>query len=153
MADTPQGIIDTMAARQSSLKSGFDDDTCGALVRATMSARLAPEDSIVNDIRERFEKSFSKVFFVRNFLGGDAGRSASMGVPISRADRLRAGLVVLLIVVQLKAIQLLSKLPMMRARVDKSLINKLRRQLASYGHAEFVTDPSEYKPVESAESL
>jgi hypothetical protein len=35
LMDTPQGIIDIMNARSGSIRAGFDDETCGALVRAT----------------------------------------------------------------------------------------------------------------------
>lgn len=145
LADTPQSIIDTMAARQSSLRKGFDDATCGELVRATMSARLADDDSFMSNVRERFEKSFSKTFFVRNFLSGDTKKAADLGVRLSRTDRIRAGVVLLWIVIQLKTANWASRVPGMRARVDRSLIQKIRKQLAGYGHAEFVTDPSTYK--------
>jgi hypothetical protein len=35
LADTPQKIVELMTARNETLRDGFDDATCGALIRAT----------------------------------------------------------------------------------------------------------------------
>ena len=42
LADTPEGIVRLMTARNTMLRAGFDDATCGALIRATLAAYLPP---------------------------------------------------------------------------------------------------------------
>ncbi|HWU15556.1 MAG TPA: oxygenase MpaB family protein, partial [Caulobacter sp.] len=48
LADTPEGIVQAMTARDSTLRQGFDDQTCGALIRATLAAYLPPDRSLAN---------------------------------------------------------------------------------------------------------
>ena len=67
----PEGIVRVFLARAATLRTGFDDDTCGVLVRATMAAYLRPDRSLPNRVGELIERSFSTAFFVRAFLNGD----------------------------------------------------------------------------------
>jgi hypothetical protein len=62
LPDTPREIFNAMMTYGSTLRDGYDDETCGALVRSTMSAYLPPDHSLRNRIYNTFEKSFSKVF-------------------------------------------------------------------------------------------
>jgi hypothetical protein len=146
LADTPQAIVDTMAARNGSLKKGFDDSTCGELLRATMGAYLGPDRSLKSRVAETFERSFSKVMFVRGFLDGSAARAAEMGVVLSRADHARAAMVLVYIGAQMAAYRMASRLPGMGDALDRSLVRRIRAQLARYGHAEYTTDAAAYRP-------
>ena len=53
LADTPQGVVDTMNARSGTLRAGFDDATCGELVRATLDAYLPPDESPENRLFDK----------------------------------------------------------------------------------------------------
>jgi len=70
LADTPQGIVDNWNARMLTLRRGFDDTTCGALLRATMAADLGDLSTPQGRLREEFERSFSKIYFLENFCDG-----------------------------------------------------------------------------------
>lgn len=144
LADTPQGIVDIMAARQMSLRKAYDDTTCGELLRATMSAKLTTKDGFMSRLFERFEKSFAKFFFAKNFLNGDYEKAKEYGVTISTGDRLRALVVIVIILSQMKFNALLSKIPALAKIADNALIKRIETRLAGYGHAEFVTDASKY---------
>jgi hypothetical protein len=147
LADTPQGIVDNWMARLVTLRDGFDDATCGALLRATMAARLEPGTSLLDDLRERYEQSFSKVYFVRNFMDGNVARAAEVGVPLTRADRARALLVTGLIVGRMAATELALRLPLIGPLADRRLVRRIARRLDRLGHAEFVTDAAKYRPA------
>ena len=86
LADTPQGIVDIMLVRDQTLRKGFDDATCGVLLRATLEAYLPNGEGPGARLYNRFEKGFSKVFFVLAFLRGDRAKAAEMGVRLSALD-------------------------------------------------------------------
>src|SRR5690554_2984048 len=89
LPDTPRAIFNAMMLYGSTLRHGYDDDTCGALVRATMSAYLPPDRSLRSRLFNEFEKGFSKVFFSRVFLIGDERNTARrMGVSPDLRDYL-----------------------------------------------------------------
>jgi hypothetical protein len=71
-----------MTARNSTLRQGFDDETCGALIRATLAAYLPPDRSPANRLHDRVERRFAKVFFLRHFMNGDRAAAARMGVEV-----------------------------------------------------------------------
>ena len=48
LADTPEGVVRMMTARNTTLREGFDDETCGTLIRATLAAYLPPDRSLAN---------------------------------------------------------------------------------------------------------
>ena len=48
----PEGLVRVFLARAATLRKGFDDDTCGELVRATMGAYLRPDRSLPNRVAE-----------------------------------------------------------------------------------------------------
>lgn len=145
LADTPQGIVDTMAARQMSLRKAYDDATCGELLRATMAAKLTTSDGFWARLTERFEKSFAKFFFAKNFLNGDYSKAQEYGVTVTGPDRMRALVVIVIILSQMKFYSLLSKVPGLAQWADNSLIKRIKNRLAGYGHAEFVTDATQYR--------
>ena len=147
LADTPQGIVDLMTARGGTLRAGFDDATCGELLRATMAADLRPDGSLSSRIYDRFERSFSKLFFVRNFLLGNQAAAANMGVHLTRTDVVQAAAAGLYVYSRLKLYGLASHIPGLNRIADRRLVAKLKTQLASYGHAEFTTDAAQYRPA------
>lgn len=130
-------LIKVFLARAATLRKGFDDATCGELVRSTMDAYLRPDHSIPNRIAETIEKSFSTAFFIRFFLNGDRQQAADMGVTMTPADQALVALVAPLIIGRLKAVELINKVPAMRPITDIPITFLLRRRLRSYGHAEF----------------
>lgn len=147
LADNPVGIVQAMTARNQTLRKGFDDATCGALVRATLAAYLPPDRSWRNRLFDTVERGFAKVFFLRQFMGGDVDAAARMGVRITTADRLLFGLVALIVTSRMAAYSLALTIPGLRDLADASLVAQLRRHLVRYGHAEFTTDAARYRPT------
>ncbi|WP_297509249.1 oxygenase MpaB family protein [uncultured Caulobacter sp.] len=147
LADTPQGVVDTMNARSATLRAGFDDATCGELVRATLNAYLPPDETPANRLFDQVERGFAKVFFLRNFLNGDRAAARRMGVEIGARDFMLFGLVALLVTGKLTAYRLARSVPGIADLADARLVAKLRRQLKRYGHAEFASDAEQYRPA------
>lgn len=147
LADTPEGVVRLMTARNSTLRTGYDDATCGELVRATLSAYLPPDRSWPNRRHNTLELSFAKTFFLREFLKGDRKFAKAMGVPISKRDEAIFLLGALMITTQMAAFKLADSIPGVRELADRALVGRIRRLLHRYGHAEFTTDASKYKPT------
>lgn len=145
LADTPQGIVDLMTARGGTLRAGYDDATCGALLRATMAADLTSGDGLSSRVFDTFERSFAKLFFVKNFMDGDRARSAEIGVPVSWIDLALAAIAGLYVYGRIKAYALASHIPIIRELADRRLVSRLKGHLASFGHAEFTTDAAKYR--------
>ena len=146
LADTPQGIVDLMNARSGTLRSGYDDNTCGELLRATMAADLRPDDSRGARVHEIFELAFAKLFFVKSFMGGDKAKAASIGVKLTSGDVALAAVAGLFIYARMRLYALAAYIPGVRGIADRRLVAKLKAQLVSYGHAEFTTDAAQYRP-------
>lgn len=145
LADTPQGIVDLMTARGGTLRAGFDDSTCGELLRSTMAADLRPDTSLKSRTYGLFEYSFSKIFFLKNFMEGDEDKAREMGVDITTKDKLLAGLTGIFVFGRLGFYAAIREIPLINAWADRRLVRKIKAQLASYGHAEFTTDASQYR--------
>lgn len=139
LPDTPQGIVDIMNVRGATLRAGFDDKTCGALVRATLAADLWQGKGLGRRIFRRVEASFSRVFFLRNFLNNDPQAAERVGVKITGVDRALFAVALAHIMVKMGAYRLASKVPGLADIADRRLIRNITRLLADYGHAEFVT--------------
>ncbi|OWQ92857.1 hypothetical protein CDQ91_17035 [Sphingopyxis witflariensis] len=146
LADTPQGIVNLMNARSGTLRSGYDDSTCGELLRATMAADLRPDDSRGARVHEIFELAFAKLFFVKSFMGGDKAKAASIGVKLTSGDVALAAVAGLFIYARMRLYALAAYIPGVRGIADRRLVAKLKAQLVSYGHAEFTTDAAQYRP-------
>jgi hypothetical protein len=140
----PQGMLRVFLARAATLRKGFDDATCGELVRATMGAYLRPDRSLPNRVAESFERSFSTAFFIRAFLNGDEQRAAEMGVSMSAGDKVRVAAAAPLIFGRLRAVHLLNRVPPLRPVTDAVATWTLRQRLKGYGHPEFRTDARTY---------
>lgn len=140
----PHEMVKVFLARAATLRAGFDDDTCGELVRATMAAYLRPDRSLPNRLSESIERAFSTAFFIKVFLNGDEARAAEMGVTLSAGDKVRVAASAPLIFGRLKAVQLLNKVPPLRPLTDAAITWTLRQRLRAYGQANFRTDANTY---------
>src|SRR5690606_665859 len=136
-----------METRVATLRAGFDDDTCGALIRSTMAANLARDPSWIGKMQSWLEPSVARVFFVRNYMNGDAGRAAKLGMNLTTADKLRAVLGMATAVVPMAAHRLAQRVPGLRSVSDRALVRRLETLLGYWGHAEFKTDASKYRPA------
>ncbi|MCS6902093.1 MAG: oxygenase MpaB family protein [Myxococcales bacterium] len=152
LADTPEGILEIMTARNATLRDGFDDATCGALIRATMDAYLPPDRSLSYRMLDQIERRFSRVLFVQLFLSGNRATAAGMGIEVHPLDLLVFAVLWPLIQGRMMIYRAAMDLPLLREPLDKHLVRKIRRLLQRYGHAEFVTDAASYRPVGGATS-
>jgi hypothetical protein len=150
LADTPEGIVRTMTARDSTLRQGFDDQTCGALIRATLAACLPPDRSLPNRQHDRVERRIAKAFFQRHIMRGDRAAAARMGVEVGLADRLVFTVVAVGVTMRMAAFDVALQVPGLRRAADAVLERRVRRLLVRYGHAEYVTDATRYRPAQAA---
>jgi hypothetical protein len=132
---TPQEIADIMLTRFATLRQGFDE-TCRALVAATMSADLAPDHSLSSRINAWMEHGFAKLFFVTHSVRGDKRAAAEVGVQLSVSDYLGAAAASIWIAARMTAFEITARIPVVRQAADRSLVRKLTRQLTRYGHAD-----------------
>lgn len=144
---TPAETLHLMHARAALLRDGYDDATCGELVRATMAAYLRSGDTPFDRAADAVEKSYSKVFFVRTFTRNDRERAAQMGVTIGPGDIARVALTAPFVLGRFAAVTAASRVPVLRDVVDSYAIRTLKKRLKTYGRAEFTTDASAYTPV------
>jgi ER-bound oxygenase mpaB/B'/Rubber oxygenase, catalytic domain len=146
LADTPQGVVDIMLTRFATLRKGFDD-TCAGLVAATMGADLTPDHSLGSRVHAWMEHGCAKLFFVAHSMRGDKHAAAGVGVRLGMADYLGAAAATVLIASTMTAYALAAGIPVISRSADRSLVRKLTRQLARYGHAEFRTNAEAYRPA------
>ena len=143
---TAHEIFDAMMVYGATLRDGYDDETCGALVRSTMNAYLPTNRSWRNRLFNDVERRFSRVFFTRVFLVGDEqGRARRMGMEPKPLDYLMFAAGNLVIVPQMTAFSLAKRLPGIGWLSDRVLIHRLNQLLVGYGHAEYTTDPNRYR--------
>lgn len=147
LPDTPQAMADILETRLATLRAGFDDATCGALLRATMAAELGRSPGWRGKLLHALEPSVARLYFVRNFLAGDARRAAQMGMPLQRGDKPRALLGMLMAGVPMAGHALARRLPGLDKWADRALVRQLQALLQRYGHAEFQTDAAHYQPA------
>jgi len=152
LAETPREITDLMLTRAATLRAGFEDATCGALIRATMAADLCPDRSPLGRLEARMERSFAKLFFMRNFVDGDRRAAARVGIDITPVDYAWAAATALWISSQMRAYSLAERIPVVRDLADQRLVQKLHKQLARFGHAEYTTHGERYRPLQPAVS-
>jgi hypothetical protein len=140
-------ILHVMHARAALLRDGFDDATCGELVRATMSAYLRADETPFDRAAESVEKSYSKAFFIRAFAGGERKAAAEMGVNFGLSDVVRIGVTAPFIIGRVAAVSVASRIPGLRSLTDAYAIRVLKGRLATYGKPEFTSDAQTYTPV------
>ncbi|MBI1261457.1 MAG: DUF2236 domain-containing protein [Rhizobiales bacterium] len=147
LLDTPEGIANIMDARNATLRKGFDDATCGELIRATISAYTLPDRSFGHRLFHAIEQRFARLVFIRQFLNGNAEEAAAIGVIVNRMDYVIAAVVGAGIALQMASYRLARKVPGLNAIAERRLTAKLRKLLDRYGHAEFTTDAEAYRPA------
>ena len=145
LGDTPQEVVDLLVARHISLREGYDDETCGALVRGTMEAELFDTSSITGRLHAWLENGFSRFVLIKSFLGGDTERAASIGITFGRSEKLAAGIAAGSVALKTSFYRIGLRLPAVSNRVDARLNRRLAELLDMYGHADFVTDADQYK--------
>ncbi len=150
LADDPQEIVDLMLTRQATLRKAWDNQTCGELVRSTVSAVVANEHLLGGPLRRRMELSLSKLLLVKNHCGGDYSIARDMGVEISTGDKIIGSLTAMVMFGRLYAYRLAMRIPGVSGLVDRHLIRKLTRLLKGYGRAKFESDSEDYKPATKA---
>lgn len=143
----PMEILTLMGARQATLRSGFDDATCGELLRATLGAYLPADRSLRSRLFDAFERGFSKKLFVGQFVHGDLVRAREIGIDITGFDRVAYAICAGIIAARLGFYRMAQKMPVVSDWADRRLVSIIDRQLASYGHAHFTTDASAYRPA------
>jgi len=141
---TPQAIIDLLLTRHVTLRPGYDDATCGELVRATMRAELSTDKSPLGRLKTGMERGISKFFFVNNFCQGDFARAEEIGVPVTRTDKAMAAFGAATIFLRLRFFGFAVRNKYLKEWADKVLVRKLAKRLASYGHSEFEIDANKY---------
>jgi hypothetical protein len=148
LAETPREITDLMLTRAATLRAGFDDATCGALVRATMAAEISQDHSRLGRLEARMERAFAKLFFMRNFADGDRYAAARVGIDITPVDYAVAAAAGLWITAHMQAYGLAERIPIVRDFADARLVQKLRKLLERFGHAEYTTQGDSYRPAQ-----
>ena len=148
LADTPQGIVDMWLTRAATLRAGFDDATCGALVRATMAADLSMGEDILGKLQSRMERSFAKVFFVKNFANNDRAAAERVGIAVSSLDYACALATALFISAQVRAYAFAARVPLLQQRAERHVLAKLLKQLERYGHPEYSSHAESYRPTQ-----
>ncbi len=145
LGETPQEIADLMMTRHATLRSEFDDKTCGELVRATMQAELSSDPSLWGRINRWMERGFSKYFFIQNFCEGRVEKANEIGITYELNDKLATAATALVVFSSMGFYKLGARIPGLRNVLDRQLTKKLATLLDSYGHADFITDASKYK--------
>jgi hypothetical protein len=143
---TPQGIVDIMDARAATLRLSYDDEICGPLIRATIAADLAPDESVRSRVRQALSFSFGKLFFLRQHAGGSKSVAAEFGVTFTLWDYPRIAVLSALIAGRMKAHELASLVPGLRGKADRDLVRRMQTMLTRYKHPEFQTDGNLYRP-------
>ncbi len=144
---TPQGMVEIMVLYEQTLRKGYDDKTCGELLRATLTAYLPSDQKLGSRIFDRLERSFSKIFFLLSFIGGDRKKAAELGVKITAWDWMVFTGCGLFIGARKMMYGIASRIPGLREATDRALVRKIKRMLASYGHAAHTSDATQYKPA------
>ena len=145
LGETPQEIVDLMTARTLSIREAFDDAICGELVRGTMQAQLFTDPSLRGRLHRWMEAGFARFFFIRNFCDGRLDLAARLGVSYGLNDRLATAASLLVIMGSANLYKFGMRIPGINSLLDKRLVRRLAVLLESYGHADFITDPAQYK--------
>lgn len=144
---TPAEIVHVFHARAALLRDGFDDATCGELIRSTMAAYLRPRDTRFDRIADAVEKSYSKAGFVLAFCRGSLRIARGMGITLGPADFARIAATAPFILGRLLLVDRAARIPRLAPAVDRYLVELIERRLATYGKPEFVSDARTYTPV------
>ncbi|CAM2827499.1 oxygenase MpaB family protein [Skermania piniformis] len=147
---TATDIVRLINARAALLRDGFDDETCGRLVRSTMDAYLRAADTRFDRLADAVEKSYSKLGFTQAFCHGSRRAAAAMGVHTGPADYARVAVTAPFIVGRVLAVGLAVRNRRLRPLVDRYLDRTIARRLVGYGKPEYRTDAGSYAELGSA---
>jgi hypothetical protein len=153
LGETPQEIVDLMMARTLSLRDEYDDALCGELVRGTMEADLFTDPSLRGRLHCWMERGFSKYFFIRSFCEGKSARAGELGIQYGIEDKLATAVALVVILGSSNLYKLGMRIPGLRNVLDRHLVKRLAALLETYGHADFITDPSQYKLVAAEQAV
>lgn len=142
-----EDIVQVFHARAATLRAGFDDATCGALVRSTMEAYLRPDDTWFDRAADRVERSWSKFTFVRAFVNGDRAKGASMGVFLTNRDVALVAATAPFILGRFALVEAGFRVPVLQGPLDRYTIAMIHKRLATYGNPEFTTDARQYARI------
>lgn len=145
LGETPQEIVDLLVARHITLREAYDDETCGVLVRGTMDANLFDRSTLKGKVHSWLEGGFSRFVLINSFLSGDTERAASIGITFDKKDKAAAAAAAAVVAAKTAFYTLGLRLPVVGERLDERLNARLAELLDMYGHADFVTDPENYK--------
>lgn len=145
LGETPQEIVDLMTARRLSLREEYDDQLCGELVRGTMDAELFTDPSLRGRLHCWMERGFSKFFFIHSFCEGKTDNARAIGIRYSLEDKVSAALALAVVTGSASLYRLGMRIPGLRTRVDRHLVKRVAALLETYGHADFITDATQYK--------
>jgi hypothetical protein len=149
LPDAPRQIVDMLLTRHATLRKETDDD-CFQLVRATMTADLMLGRSIPQRVHAWLERGFSNVYYFRKFAKGSKADAMAVGVHATFADYVAALCAGIGMRLQFTAYAVAADVPGLADLADRSLVRRLTKQLAAYGHAEFTTDAKAYRPAHAA---
>ena len=144
LGSTPQEIVDLLTARHVSLREGYDDETCGSLVRGTMDAKLFDTSTPLGRLHAWLEGGFSRFVLIKSFLGGNTAHAESIGITFGAADKAAAAIAIAVIGAKTAFYRVGLGLPVVGPMIDARLNRRIATLLDSYGHADFVTDADRY---------
>ncbi|MGD8862531.1 MAG: oxygenase MpaB family protein [Myxococcales bacterium] len=142
--ETPQEIFDAITLYSATLRDGYDDETNGALVRATMAAYLPGDRSLKSRAVNLVERSVSKVFFKQAFRVPD-DKARQMGVVPGPLDWALFSAFQAYAVPTMFAHTLFERLPVVEGVADRFLVKRIDELLVSYGHPEYTSNPATYR--------
>ncbi|ELB85782.1 hypothetical protein Rwratislav_48349, partial [Rhodococcus wratislaviensis IFP 2016] len=143
LPSTVEEMVSKFNARGAMLRAGFDDATCGELVRSTLAAYLRPDKSRFDKIADKVERSWSKGLFVL-VTDGDRKRCAEMGVDLGIADMARIAVTAPFVVGRFAAVILAGNRGVWREKIDAYTLRTLKKRLAMYGVPDFTSDVKSY---------
>jgi hypothetical protein len=144
LPNTPRGIFDAMLTYAGTLRDGYDDETNGELVRATMAAYLPRDERLRSRVFDTVERGFAKVFFTRTFQV-PRSKAQLMGAQPTLFDWAMFAAGNAYVLPRMLAHQAAEYIPVVNKVADRMLVNQINELLVGYGHAEYTTDPSKYK--------
>lgn len=144
LPNTPRGIFDAMMTYAGTLRDGYDDETNGELVRATMGAYLPRDERLRSRLFDTVEKGFAKVFFTKTFQV-PRKKAQLMGAQPTLFDWAMFAAGNVYVLPRMLAHQVAEYIPVVNELADRRLIHQINELLVGYGHAEYTTDPTKYQ--------
>jgi hypothetical protein len=95
------------------------------------------------------ERSFARLFFLRNFANNDRAESARVGIELEPADYAWAAVTAVWIATHMASYELAARIPVVREIADKNLVRKLSKLLGSYGHPEYSINAETRGPAQA----